>query len=153
METRRASRPAVVCDFARKRDQLFNLQAHEGFLAFRYQQFARSLGVSPHARRHGFELFDASDGKLDQGFDEVCRGATFAGGVPHDFPGLVSFPVVTVVEEVDAAKIGSAGAPVFRFEGCERRGAMAETVAGGVGDGMGSFSGDVGVRRKGLVGK
>ena len=83
-----------------------------------------------------FQRFDANRGELNQRFQESPRMRVMAGSMPCVFPGFVRFPVIAVVEQVDAEQIMLISVPRIRRKRIGGFGfvtvAMAIRAAGGM---------------------
>jgi hypothetical protein len=66
------------------------------------QQLDRSPGMAAHPCGNLLANLDAGGGQLDESFQEVGHISFTSGAMPKFFPDLMSFPVIAVVEEIDA---------------------------------------------------
>src|SRR5690349_8392807 len=115
----------------------------------RGQQLGRASAVGAHSLRLVFEMLNAGDGELDERLHKDSNRSGTPRGVPERLPRLVRFPVVAVVEQVQAAQVRPAFAPARGVEsGGQVISRAAKTVPGVVRDGMRRAAWNVCVRRK-----
>lgn len=60
--------------------------------------------------------FEQGNGNLDQTLKKQTGTGASAGTFPNLLPGLMSFPPIAVVEEIDPMEIGLAVGPASRIE-------------------------------------
>jgi len=85
------------------------------------EQRCRCDAMAAHPCRLFFAHLDPRRGKPNQRAKEISGEALATTGMPKGFPSLVRFPVITVVEKIDAEQIGLALLPLF---GIERSGSI-----------------------------
>jgi len=84
--------------------------------------------MSGDSLRPAFARFYSRSRQLDESL-EVIRGRSFlSAGVPDLFPGLVGFPLVAVIEELDAPKVLFMPRRILRRQRLTFLGDMAEAV-------------------------
>jgi hypothetical protein len=98
-----------MCIFSERRGRHAEC-ALEGEFRYFHQPTKQRRGASrmTHSRRM-FALADLHAGcrQQDQSLEEHARWAASIHNLPKTFPGLMSFPVITVIEEVAEASLGS----------------------------------------------
>lgn len=77
----------------------------------RSKQFAGSARVSRNTGRPAFARFDERGCQLDQPFEEFRRLSASSQGQPNRLPAFMRFPIIAVVEQVDAEQIRAARLP------------------------------------------
>ena len=88
-------------------DPLVEIQAKlvdSSGIARRCKAFRGTSGVDSYAMLLTLADLDARGGQLDQAFEQVGGRSPTAFRVPEGFPGFVSFPVVSGVEQVDSVE-------------------------------------------------
>ncbi len=95
------------------------------------EEAGRAPGVTLGSLRVPGAPFESGGGEANKALEESGPRATAAARAPQPFPGLMSFPVEAVVEEIDAVQIVRAGAPILKVR--RRRVLVYRTVAMSIG--------------------
>src|SRR5258706_12579301 len=107
--------------------------------------------MTPYALQSPFPGLDSGGGQADQRAEEVGLDSGPAAGVPQGFPGLLRFPVVAMIEQVDPVQIRPAFVPPA---GLRRRQSFSDgqsTVARAIARWMRKLPRHIGIRWEPLV--
>src|SRR5207244_8374401 len=97
--------------------------------------------------------FDTGRSQLDEALQEPADGPRPPASVPQTFPNFMGFPIVAMVEKINAIQVRPARMPLIRVQRIRAMRLYAEAMSARIADWMRKKARDVRISRESLLGR